>query len=174
MLDDLSVLSLEELTSRSFHAFARLVQLALWSSRSLARLVDAAPLMGQIVRSLERNEPTRLLQEKLYMYLLCASQGDVDEEKIRTILFDVAGVEGREEVMNAGEQLMERGRVEGRIEGLRAAICTTLAARGLSMSERAQVRLGTCTDATRLTHWLARSAVATSENDVFALPDSHG
>ena len=42
------------------------------------------------------------------------------------------------------------------------------------MGERAQVRLGTCTDATRLTQWLARSAVATAENDVFALPDSHG
>ncbi|HEY3820319.1 MAG TPA: hypothetical protein VGL81_24310 [Polyangiaceae bacterium] len=45
---DLAALSLDTLAARALHALGRLIQLALWSSRSIERLERAAPFMGDI------------------------------------------------------------------------------------------------------------------------------
>jgi hypothetical protein len=169
---------LDVLSSRTLHALARLVQLAFWSSRSLERLMDAAPLMKMITATLVRDEQTRAMLETLYVYLLLAAKPEVDVDVVRTILFDVAGPQGREDMMNAGEQLIEQGRREGRVEGrvegeqtgLRTAITTALAARGVPSSDAGRARLASCTDVDLLTQWLARAVTAASEGDVFGTP----
>jgi len=171
MLDDLEALSVDALASRVLSALARLVQLGLWSSRSLGRLKSAAPFMRQIAATLTRDEPTRSLLAQLYLYLLRAAQPDVDVQEVRTILLDIAGPQGREDVMNAAEQLIEQGRAEGlakALVGLRAAVTTVLSARTVPMSELARARIAACTDDALLTQWLARAVRGASEADVFA------
>lgn len=167
LLDDLEALSLEALASRVLSALTRLVQLALWSSRSFARLESAAPFMQETTATLTRDERTRALLAQLYVYLLRAAQPDVDVAAVRTILLQVAGPEGRQDVMNAAEQLIEQGRAEGHATGLRAAITTALSARAVPMSELARARIAACTDIPLLTRWLARAVTASVEADVF-------
>jgi predicted transposase/invertase (TIGR01784 family) len=172
LLDDLATLSLDALSSRTLQALTRLVQLAFWSSRSFERLQDAAPLMQQVTATLSRDERTRALLEQLYVYLLRAAQPEVDVRDVRTILLEVAGPQGREDVMNAAEQLIEQGRLEGlergRAEGLRAAIATALSARSMALSDVGRARLASCADVATLTRWLASAVTASSEAEVFA------
>ena len=180
LIDDLAALSLDALSARTVHAFARLVQIAFWSSRSFERLEEAAPRMQGILATLTRDDRTRALLEQLYVYLLRAAQPDVDVRRVRTILLEVAGPQGQEDVMNAAEQLIEQGRAEGEQrgeergeqKGLRAAIVTTLAARGLPLSEFGQARLGSCVDVAVLTRWLTCAVTAATEADVFANSDA--
>ena len=155
LLDDLSALSLEELAARALHALGRLVQLALWSSRSMERLGVAAPLMAAIAGTLERDSRTRALLLQLYAYLWQAAPPDVAAAD-----------------MNAAEQLIEQGRAEGEQKGLRAAIISVLGARGLPLSKVGRARLASCADASTLTRWLERAATATSEAAAFASSDA--
>ena len=188
VLDDLAELSLEALSSRAIHALGRLVELAFWSSRSLERLQRAAPLMRAITETLLRDARTRALLEQLYVYFLRAAQPEVDIGTVRTILLEVAGPQGREDVMNAAEQLIEQGRAEGhergreqgreegreegRAEGLRVAIAAALSVRALRLSDLGRARLAACADVATLTEWLARAITASSEADVFARADA--
>jgi len=91
------------------------------------------------------------------------------------MLLEVAGPEGEEDVMNAGEQLIaegeRRGLERGRAEGLHVAITHVLSARALPLSELGRARLVACTDVATLTRWLERAATATSEAQVFASAD---
>jgi predicted transposase/invertase (TIGR01784 family) len=175
LLDDLGATSLEELSSRTVHAVVKLVELAFWSSRSLPRLLRAAPMMQRLIATLSHDEPTRALLRQLYFYVLRTSPPDVDAAEVRTILLRVAGPDGREDVMNAGEQLIEEGRalglakglVEGQLNGLRMAIRTTLEARSIPLSEIGRARLSACKDEPTLVSWLARAATAPREADVF-------
>jgi predicted transposase/invertase (TIGR01784 family) len=172
VLDDLAALSPEQLASRNLTPLPRLVQIALWASRSFPRLRDAAPLMRAIVLTLGRDERTRALLRQLFFYVLSTAAPDVDSAAIRTILLDVAGPEGQGEVMNAADQLREEGRVEGlargRAEGLRVAISSVLGARSVILSELGSARVASCTDIATLTRWLERAATAASEGEVFA------
>jgi predicted transposase YdaD len=174
LLDDLSALSLDALSARALSALTRLVELAFWSSRSLARLRDAAPLMREVTGALVRDARTRALLEQLYVYLQLAAQPDVDVEEVRTILLEVAGPQGREDVMNAGEQLIEQGRTEGltrgQAEGLRTAITMMLASRTPPLSDLGRERLAACSDVPVLTRWLARAVAGVAEGEVFAEP----
>jgi predicted transposase/invertase (TIGR01784 family) len=168
VLDDLSALSLDALGARSLDALARLTQISLWSSRSLGRLQSAVPVMAAIHRALARDERTRALLVQIYTYILQAAPADVAAADIRSILLQVAGPEGAEDVMNAAQQLIEQGRADGRADGLREAISHVLAARKLPLSELGSARVASCTDVEALTAWLERAATAASEAEVFA------
>ena len=139
-------------TPRTLGALTRLVQLAFWSSRSFQRLQDAAPAMRAITATVDRDERTRALLTQLYVYLLRSAQPEVEVEDVRTILQDVAGPQGKEDVVNAAEQLIEQGRAEGLergLEGLRAGIVAALSARAVPLSEVGRARLASCTTSTR-------------------------
>jgi predicted transposase/invertase (TIGR01784 family) len=172
LLDDLALLSLENLASRVASELTRLVRLALWSSRSRSRLLGAAPHMGAIIASLGREERTRELLIQLHLYLLETAPPDVAIEEVRTILLGMAGPEGREDVMNAGEQLRQQGREQGfqqgRVEGLRTAIAAVLSARGLDCSQENREKVAACGDVATLTRWHTRAVTAPSEAEVFA------
>jgi predicted transposase/invertase (TIGR01784 family) len=179
VLDDLAPLSLEALSSRKLHALTLLVELAFWASRSLGRLQDAAPRMGAIVSELTRDARARMLLTQLYVYLLRDAPADVETEDVRAILEQIAGPRGKEEIVNAGERLIEQGRAEGlakgqaeglakgQAEGLRAAVAATLAARGLTLSDLGRARLAACSDVTVLTAWVTCAVTAPTEADVF-------
>ncbi len=109
---------------------------------------------------------------QLFAYTLSTAAPDVEPAHIRPILLDVAGPEGEEDVMNAGELLIEQGREQGREEGqraaLRAAIADVLGARSLALSDLGRARIASCSDVALLARWLRRAAIATSEAEVFA------
>jgi flagellar biosynthesis/type III secretory pathway protein FliH len=144
--------------------------------------------MATIIASLGRDERTRSLLSQLYVYLLRATQPDVELDAVRTILLQVAGPQGQEDVVNAAEQLIEQGRAEGlqkgraeglqkgraeglqkgRAEGLRSAIATALSSRAVVLSELGDARLAACTDVDVLKRWLTRAITAAAEAEIFA------
>ena len=129
--------------------------------------------MQQVTATLPRDAHTRALLEQLYVYLLRAAQPEVDVRRVHTILLEVAGPQGREDVMNAAEQLIEQGRTEGEIKGLRTAIAGVLETRRLVLSEVGRARLTSSADVAMLTRWLQRAVTASSEAQVFANSDAH-
>ena len=113
------------------------------------------------------DERMKRLRFGLLHYLWDTAPRDVDAEVIRTILLEIAGPEGREDVMNAGEQLRAEGREEG-AEGLRAAVTTAMSVHQLTLSEAGRARLASCTDVATLTRWHARAVTASTEDEIFA------
>jgi hypothetical protein len=105
VLDDLAVLEPAALASRTLAVWPRLVQLALWASRSFPRLRRAAPFMRLLTASLARDERTRALLTQLFLYVLVTASPDVDVQQIRTILLEVAGPEREEDIMNILREL---------------------------------------------------------------------
>jgi predicted transposase/invertase (TIGR01784 family) len=167
VLDDLGSLPLEILASRELHALALLVELAFWAARSMHRLRDAAPRMGALTSKLDRDARTRSLLTQLYVYLLKTAAPEVEASEVRVMLEQIAGPQGHEDVVNAAEQLIAEGRVEGR----RASLLDMIAARGVRLSELGRTRIASCSDPETLTRWLVRAAMASSEADVFGADD---
>jgi predicted transposase/invertase (TIGR01784 family) len=168
VLDDLEAVSLDALAARRLHALALLVELAFWSARSLSRLESAAPHMSAIIQKSGRDDRARSLLRQLYAYLLRDGPQEVEVTQVRAILERIAGEEGKEDVMNAGDQLIAQGHAKGLVDGLRTAVATVLSVRGLSLSEAGRAKLASCTDADVLTRWHARAVTARAEDEVFA------
>jgi predicted transposase/invertase (TIGR01784 family) len=180
VLDDLVALTPAALCARDLAALPRLVQLALWASRSFPRLREAVPFMRAVAATLVRDDNARALLAQVYRYVFSTAPPDVDVAKIRTMLLEVAGPEGAEDVMNAAEQLIaegekrgeKRGELKGELrgeqKGLRVAIATALGARAVSLSEFGSARIASCSDVETLTRWLTRAVTASSEAEVFA------
>jgi hypothetical protein len=171
LLDDLAAQSPAAIAARSLDVLPRLVQLALWASRSLPRLRDSVPFMRSLTATLVRDEQARALLTQVFAYLLSTAPPDVDVATIRAMLLEVAGPQGREDVMNAGQQLIEQGREEGLEKAraaMRAAITRILGARRLPLSEVGRARVSSCADIDMLTRWVERAATAASEAEVFA------
>ena len=128
--------------------------------------------MRAIVGTLTRDDRARALLAQVYRYILSTVPPDIDDLEIRTILLEVAGAEGEEDVMNAGERLIaegeRRGEERGEQKALRAAIARVLSARALSLSEVGRARLASCADVATLTRWHDRAVTAASEAEVFA------
>ncbi|HEY2513054.1 MAG TPA: Rpn family recombination-promoting nuclease/putative transposase [Polyangiaceae bacterium] len=171
VLDDLMQESAEDLANRPLAPLPRLVQLAMWASRSFPRLALAKEFMRGVVALLSRDDRARTLLTQVYYYLLGTAPPEVEESAITGILLEIAGPEGREDVLNAGEKLMERGRLEGlergRVEGLRDGIAAVLQARSVSLTGVGHARIAKCSDPALLTSWLTRAASAASEEEIF-------
>jgi hypothetical protein len=88
-------------------------------------------------------------------------------QEIRMILLE-AGVPELEEDLDPADQWRAEGRAEGELMGLRVAIATALAARGLPLSDGGCARLASCAEPTILARWLTRAVTAVSEADIFA------
>jgi hypothetical protein len=106
----------------------------------------------------------------------------VDAATVRTILLEGADPKSREDIMNAGEQLIEQGREQGLEQGraqgreqgleqgragLRASLVAAFSARAVSLSDSGRARVAVCTDIAVLTTWLTRALTASSEAEVF-------
>ncbi|WP_394843657.1 Rpn family recombination-promoting nuclease/putative transposase [Pendulispora brunnea] len=194
ILDDLTALSVEVLAGRTIHVLGRLVQIALWTSSSLERFEQAAPLMQQLARVTTRDAATRTLLTRLYVYLLQVLR-DVDARAVYDKLVEIAGPEGKEDVMTAAEQLMAKGMADGlakgmadglakgmadglakgmadglakgRIETLRMAIEKALEARKVTLSEAGRARLEGCSDSDVLERWYERALTLNEESEIF-------
>jgi predicted transposase YdaD len=174
LLDDLALECPDTLAARPLASLSRLVQLALWASRSFARLQDAAPFMQVVAAALAPDERTNALLVQFFRYVFRTAPRDVDVQTIRTILMKVAGPHGQEAMMDYEEQLIERGRAEGkaegrvegeargRAEGEARALLQILTTRGLTVPADARARILACQDLTQLEAWLARAVTVAS------------
>ncbi|WP_394838453.1 Rpn family recombination-promoting nuclease/putative transposase [Pendulispora rubella] len=116
MVDDIASLSLEALAARTIHVLGRLVQLAFWTSHSVERFKQAKPIMRELAATTKRDAATRTLLTQLYVYLLRVL-GDVDASPVYDKLLEIAGPEGKEDVVTAGDQLIAQGLAKGLAEG---------------------------------------------------------
>lgn len=89
---------------------------------------------------------------------LRAAQPHVGALDVRGIPLDVDGPHGREDILNAAEQLIAEAERRS-LEGLRGAIAAASSARGLLLSEVGRSRLASCTDVDILTRWLVRTHI---------------
>lgn len=145
----------------------RLAQIALWTARSVERFAQAVPLMLELVRAAKRDATTRALLRQVYAYLLEVLE-DVDKRAVYDNLVEIAGPEGREDVVTAAENL----RNEGRIEALRMALDKALTVRRVVLSDVGRARLHGCTDPQQLERWYERALTAGKEADIFAEANS--
>jgi Putative transposase, YhgA-like len=180
VLDDLSALSLEALSRRAQPPLARLVLLALRIGRSMQRLAQAAPYLREALRARARDERARDIRGAVFLYFFRTMPPEVNVEEVRTMLLDVAGPQGREDVMNAADMLIEEGRQQGREEGrqqgreqgerdtLRAVLIEAISTRRFSLSTAGSQRIAACADAAILRRWVRNALTATSEGGVFS------
>ncbi|WP_394848997.1 Rpn family recombination-promoting nuclease/putative transposase [Pendulispora brunnea] len=179
VVDDIASLSLEVLATRTIHVLGRLVQIAFWTSHSAERFKEAMPLMRELAATTKRDAATRMLLTQLYVYLLRVL-GDVDASPVYDKLLEIAGPEGKEDVVTAGDQLIAQGLAkglaegqakgfaEGRAEAFRWALSKFLEARGVTLSKAGRERLEACDDPQLLARWYDRAIVGSTEDEIFA------
>jgi predicted transposase/invertase (TIGR01784 family) len=117
-LDDIGVEEDEALKGRAMSAFSRLVLFCLRHAREPEVLLERLGRWVDLVREARRAPNGRSALVSLWRYILSTSREDEPEVVIERLLATV-GEEGKEEIMTAGEKLIERGRQEGRREGER-------------------------------------------------------
>jgi hypothetical protein len=96
----------------------------------------------------------------IWRYILITN-GQATPEALVARLLDVVGVEHTEEIMTAGEQLIERGRKDGQERSL----LKLLRARFGALPDAAATRIHAA-DSTRLDAWLDRVLTAATLDDV--------
>jgi predicted transposase/invertase (TIGR01784 family) len=116
-LDDISFADDDALKARAMSAFARLVLFCLRHVREpavlLQRLGRWVDLVGEARRA--PNGPAALVA--LFRYILETNR-ELEPEAIVEQLLAAVGEEGKEQILSAGEKLIERGRQEGLQKGL--------------------------------------------------------
>ena len=100
----------------------------------------------------------------IWRYILITN-GQATAEEVVAQLLDVVGVEHAEEIMTAGEQLIERGRKDGLEKGQEQALVKILAARFGALPEPAAARIRAA-NSVQLDAWLDRVLTAATLHDV--------
>jgi predicted transposase/invertase (TIGR01784 family) len=116
-LDDISFEDDDALKARAMSAFARLVLFCLKHAREPDVLLDRLGRWVDLIREARRapNGPAALVA--LFRYILLTNRENKPEAMIVQQLLEAVGEEGKEEILSAGERLIERGRQEGLLKG---------------------------------------------------------
>jgi predicted transposase YdaD len=181
LLDDLTAEREEALRARPGPPLARLAWLVLRYGRTgeLARkLPDWVALFSQVQASPEGAEHLVVV----IRYLLWVGDKAV-HEAAGQVLHSVLDEQRAEDLMRSyGEELIERGRLQGRAEGQEEGrakgreegltrgraedVLRILTARGIHADEAARHRILTCTDLATLDRWFDRSLNATTLSEM--------
>ena len=125
VLEDISHETDEALRARAITALARLSLWCLRHARDPWELVDRLGAWMDLVREV-RSAPHGVAALVLIMrYILATSEPDKPEDLVAHLLAAV-GHEGKEEIMTAAEQLMERGELRGIERGRREMLLDML------------------------------------------------
>jgi hypothetical protein len=100
----------------------------------------------------------------IWRYIL-VTNGQATPEALVAQLLDVVGVEHTEEIMTAGEQLIERGVERGRKAEQERSVLKLLRARFGPLSDATAARIHAA-DSTRLDAWFDRALTAATLDDV--------
>jgi predicted transposase/invertase (TIGR01784 family) len=166
VLEDISHESDEVLRARAITALARLSLWCLRHAREPWELVDRLDAWVDLVREVRR-APHGLAALVLIMrYIFATNEPNKPEELVRRLLAAM-GEEGKEEIMTAADQLMERGREQGIKLGRREMLLDQLRERFGALSD-AVVAQVTAAGVTELQAWSKRVLTAPALDDVFA------
>ena len=117
MLDDLSKQTDDGLRARAISALGRLALFCLRHAREPQVLLEQLGRWLDLIREIQAAPGGREALVLIWRYILVTNPSATPDAVVAQLL-DVVGVEHEEEVMTAGEQLIERGRKDGLEKGL--------------------------------------------------------
>jgi len=164
VLEDISHQTDEALRARAMTALARLSLWCLRHAREPEELVDRLGAWMDLVREVRAAANGVAALVLIMRYILAVNEPDRPEKLIARLLA-VTGKEGKEEIMTAAEQLMERGRQQERREMLLEQLCDRFG----TLPEAAVARV-TGAGLAELRAWAKRVLTASALDDVFATP----
>jgi predicted transposase YdaD len=168
MLDDLGAQSDDSLRSRAISALGRLALFCLRHAREPQVLLEQLRRWVDLIREVQTAPGGSEALVLIWRYIMITS-GQATPEAMVARLLDVVGSEHTEEIMTAGEQLIERGMKagleKGRKEGQEQSLLKLLRARFGALSEAAAARIHAA-DSTRLDAWFDRALTAATVDDV--------
>lgn len=172
VLDDLSHESDEQLRARAITALARLSLWCLRHAREPWELVDRLGAWADQVGEVRR-APNGMAALVLIMRYIFATNEPAEPEALVQRLLAAVGEEGKEEIMTAADQLMERGREQGIKQGVelgrREMLLDLLRQRFGALPEAVVARV-TAAGGTALQAWSKRVLTAAGLDEVFADP----
>ncbi len=182
LLDDISGESDEALRARAMSALGRLALFGLRHGREPGRLVAELVPWLSLVREVQAAPGGREALVLIWRYVLLMG-GEVSSERLVEQLVSVVGEESKEEIMTAGEELIERGRKEGLAKGLEKGLAKGVA-KGRQQTlykvlvKQLEARFGTlpaaarasieAADADRLDQWFDQALIASSLDEALA------
>jgi predicted transposase YdaD len=168
MLDDLGTQTDESLRARAISALGRLALFCLRHAREPQVLLEQLRRWLDLIREIQAAPGGSEALVLIWRYILITN-GQAPPEAVVAQLLDVVGVEHTEEIMTAGEQLIERGRKDGLEKGLRAGqeqiLLKLLRARFGALPDAAAARIHAA-DSARLDAWADRVLTAATLDDV--------
>jgi predicted transposase/invertase (TIGR01784 family) len=117
LLEDISHETDEELRARAITALARLSLWCLRHAREPWELVDRLGAWADLVAEVRRAPNGMAALVLIMRYIFATNEPDKPDALVQRLLAAV-GEQGKEEIMTAADQLMERGRAQGRREML--------------------------------------------------------
>jgi predicted transposase YdaD len=160
MLDDLSAQSDDSLRARAISALGRLALFCLRHAREPQVLLEQLRRWLDLIREIQATPGGSDALVLIWRYVM-VTNGQATPEAVVAHLLDVVGVEHKEEIMTAGEQLIERGVKTGQERSL----LKLLRARFGALPDVAAARIHAA-DSTRLDAWLDRVLTAATLDDV--------
>jgi Putative transposase, YhgA-like/Domain of unknown function (DUF4351) len=166
ILEDLSHETDEALRARAMTALARLSLWCLRHAREPWELVDRLGAWVDLVREVRAAPHGAAALALIMRYIFATNEPDRPEELVRRLLAAV-GEEGKEEIMTAADQLMERGREQGRVQGQREMVLNQLRRRFGAVPDAVVARVAAAGMA-ELDTWSMSLLTAPALDDVFA------
>lgn len=165
LLDDLALLSHEDLDARAMPDRAKLTLAALRDVRGASDVLAVVRSWARWIRAVSETSEGRAALGKLLRYTLPAGH----RAKAREIVAEVREIDARagETAMTIAEDLIQEGRVEGRLQGRAEMLLKLLRLRFGAVPESATERIARA-DADTLDRWAERVLTAASVEDVLA------
>ncbi len=160
----------EALRARAITALARLSLWCLRHAREPWELVDRLGAWVDLVREVRRAPHGVAALVLIMRYIFLTNEPGKPEELVARLLAAV-GEEGKEEIMTAADQLMERGREQGLKQGLelgRREMLLDLLRERFGVLSGAVIARVTAAGLVELQAWSKRVLTAPGLDDVFA------
>lgn len=123
LLDDISAASDQALHDRTMSALGRLALFCFRHAREPEELIEQLAGWLDLVGEVRRAPNGAAALAAIFRYILLRNEKRPPEDVVKRLLL-LVGREGRDEVVTAGEQLIERGRLKGLQEGLQEGLQT--------------------------------------------------
>ena len=166
ILEDISHETDEALRARAITALARLSLWCLRHAREPWELVDRLGAWVDLAREVRRAPHGMAALVRIMRYIFLTNEPGKPEELVARLLAAV-GEEGKEEIMTAADQLMERGREQGLKQGRREMLLDLLRERFGVLPDAVAARV-TAAGLAELQAWSKRVLTARGLDDVFA------
>jgi predicted transposase/invertase (TIGR01784 family) len=162
LLDDLRATSDASLRRRAMSMLGRLALFCLRHSSEPGQIVQRLARWVELVRGIRAAPGGKEALELIWRYVLVISEPAEPEELVDQLLL-VVGEEGKEEIVTAGEKLMERGRNAER----REMLLELLRKRFGTVTAQVEARIRAA-DPAQLKRWLLRVVEVPTLADVLA------